>query len=200
MRSGFDGVVLAGGDSARMGRDKALVRLPSGATLLENAVDSLRKAGAGRIWVSRAHQDPADDGCAAKCLPDLLSRRGPAGGMLTALAELSAEPLVFLPCDMPRIPVAWLRRLGRRAREDLRRPMVTVSGAGRLQPLVCALPQGCLPPLANAVARGHLAVGRLLSDLDASVLQGLEEIALLNVNHYATVRHLEQMPGGPACC
>lgn len=67
------GIVLAGGRSSRMGRDKAL--LPwHGRTLLEHMRGLLRQAGAQRVWVSGAY--PAFAG-----IPDRIAHCGPLGGL-----------------------------------------------------------------------------------------------------------------------
>ena len=47
----FTGVVLAGGRSSRMGRDKALLEI-DGCTLLDRAVALLHEAGAATVIVS----------------------------------------------------------------------------------------------------------------------------------------------------
>ncbi|UUS13945.1 NTP transferase domain-containing protein [Stenotrophomonas sp. CD2] len=69
MNGAINGIVLAGGLSSRMGRDKAL--LPwKGRTLLEHMRGLLLQAGAGRVWVSGDY--PAFGG-----IPDQVARCGP---------------------------------------------------------------------------------------------------------------------------
>ncbi len=96
--SGTGALILAGGRSRRMGRDKATL-VWRGRTLLERAQDLARAAGADPVLVSGR-----DDGLADP-LPDL----GPAGGVL-ALAEhwnrhLRTLPVrwLLLPVDMPAL-------------------------------------------------------------------------------------------------
>jgi len=45
------GIILSAGESSRMGRPKALLRLPSGDTLLTDQVLRLKEAGVSRIYV-----------------------------------------------------------------------------------------------------------------------------------------------------
>ena len=63
----IDGIVLAGGLSSRMGRDKAL--LPGTAARCWNMRGLLLQAGAGRVWVSGDY--PAFGG-----IPDRVARCG----------------------------------------------------------------------------------------------------------------------------
>jgi len=92
----FAGVVLAGGASSRMGRDKAL--LPwRGRTLLEEAVRTLTAAGANPVLVSGDR--PAYDH-----VPDVFPGRGPLGGLASVLQQrpgLKDRILVVTPVDTP---------------------------------------------------------------------------------------------------
>lgn len=99
----FDGVVLAGGQSSRMGTDKAA--LPwRGRPLLQHMRDLLEQAGAQRVLTC----GPGPD---AQSLPDRQPGLGPLGGLLT-LAQTQPDGIyLILPVDMPRLTSALLRRL-----------------------------------------------------------------------------------------
>lgn len=97
------GLVLAGGRSMRMGRDKAL--LPWGAaTLLDHMLAILRDAGATRCLVSGA-RDGYD--AIADRYPDL----GPVGGIASAAAALGPGRLLVVPVDMPLLDASMLKPL-----------------------------------------------------------------------------------------
>ena len=99
----IDGIVLAGGLSSRMGRDKAL--LPwHGRTLLEHMRGLLLQAGAGRVWVSGDH--PAFGG-----IPDRVARCGPLGGLYSVAMQMPDGPAWVVPVDTPRVTPALLQRL-----------------------------------------------------------------------------------------
>ena len=79
------GVVLAGGRSRRMGRDKSLLRLggDTAPTLLERSIVLLRPL-CEQVWVScRAGQTYAGQ----TCVPDLLPASGPICGVHAALVR-----------------------------------------------------------------------------------------------------------------
>ena len=108
------GFVLAGGRSRRMGQDKVL--LPwCGTTLLDLALDKLRavcsrvRICSNRLDLHEAVPVLADaevviDGM--KCGPI-----GPMGGLLAALEQTKTDWNLFLPVDMPLLPVEMLQEM-----------------------------------------------------------------------------------------
>jgi len=112
VRSGATGIdpvagiaisILAGGLSARMGRDKARMRL-SQSSLLGHVRKMADELGVSVRIIRR----------------DLVSRCGPLGGIYTALKTSGAEAEIFLACDMPFVPVELLRQLVRRSNSGRR--------------------------------------------------------------------------------
>lgn len=100
---GWTGVVLAGGQSTRMGRDKAL--LPwRGRPLLEHMTALLASAGAARVVVSGDH--PRYQGIVDPC-----PQRGPLGGLHGVAQALGDGTLLVVPVDMPGLTVSLLQRL-----------------------------------------------------------------------------------------
>jgi len=79
-----EAVILAGGKSSRMGKDKCSLTL-DGRTLLVHVKEALLAAGFEPKVV-------VDD-----LLPDL----GPIGGVVTALQKTERNCVMFLGCDMP---------------------------------------------------------------------------------------------------
>lgn len=103
MRTDFTGIVLAGGRSSRMGRDKA--ELPWGrGTLLDRMVESLRDAGAREVVVSGR---PGGQGGVADAWP----ARGPVGGIASVLPRVADGDFVVVPVDLPLLQPAHLLAL-----------------------------------------------------------------------------------------
>jgi molybdopterin-guanine dinucleotide biosynthesis protein A len=93
------GVVLAGGQSSRMGKDKASL-IYHGKTLREHMTELLERSGADTVWISG--KDGIKDTVAI----------GPLGGVLACLDAASDDAvLLFCPVDMPLLSVATLRAL-----------------------------------------------------------------------------------------
>ncbi|MGV2873288.1 molybdenum cofactor guanylyltransferase [Colwellia sp. E150_009] len=88
------GVVLAGGLSSRMGRNKAQLLRNEHAMLsmLEFSKQLLNDSGINNIVVSGDNYD----------VPDKIKRSGPVGGILSVLAKYpQAKSLLILPVDLP---------------------------------------------------------------------------------------------------
>jgi molybdopterin-guanine dinucleotide biosynthesis protein A len=93
------GVVLAGGQSSRMGRDKAQL-VYHGQSLLTRMRDLLGEAGADEVWISG--KGGIEDRAAI----------GPLGGIIACLEAAPEDAvLLFCPVDMPLLTADTLRVL-----------------------------------------------------------------------------------------
>jgi len=148
--------VLAGGRSTRMGRDKALVEW-RGRTLIEHALDKLRSLNAHpRILGSRPDLD-----CFAPVIPDNFPGRGPLGGIEAALSLTDTDLNLFLPVDLPLLPVEFLRWMI--ARAAITNAVATIpSLGGRPHPLCAIHHRRLLPGIRTALAQGDAKVMRVI--------------------------------------
>lgn len=103
LKQRFNGAILAGGKSSRMGSDKALLTLEN-QTLLEKAKNSLLAAGAQSVVICRDSNEPD---CKADIHPDC----GPLGGIYTAIFYKPDLPLVIIPVDLPNLGPAEISDL-----------------------------------------------------------------------------------------
>lgn len=98
------GIVLAGGRSSRMGRDKAMLDW-HGRPLLARQLERLRAAGVDAARVSGRRPDY--DG-----IPDAMPDAGPVGGLAgIAAAVTGTVQLLVVPVDMPLLTPDLLARL-----------------------------------------------------------------------------------------
>ena len=134
-------VLLAGGRSRRMGRDKALLPLADGRLLWQRQLDVLRALEPAELFVSGPWREgfPA----ALVCLEDEGESRGPLSGIAAALGATRAERLAVLAIDLPRMTVGFLRGLLERA-EDGRGVVPRHGVDGPYEPLAAVYPAGCL--------------------------------------------------------
>jgi molybdenum cofactor guanylyltransferase len=96
------GLVLAGGESRRMGRDKALLER-DGSTQLGRTVRLLARH-AGRTFVS-TRPDQADEPERRRFeqIVDRYSGIGPIAGILSALEQEPGRSWLVLACDLPNV-------------------------------------------------------------------------------------------------
>lgn len=169
------GVVLAGGRSSRMGRDKA--ELAWGAqSLIEHQVGLLKSLGCDSVLVA-GRNDPR-----WPSLPDAKPFRGPVEGVANVLGVMAPMFAVapgkalFIPLDMPLLGKAALERLVRE-----KAPLAAFEG----YPLPCAF--AVTRGVAEAVAAYNKAPRVSMKGLwdvvpGAAWLQGVPEACLANIN------------------
>jgi molybdopterin-guanine dinucleotide biosynthesis protein A len=189
--------LLSGGESRRMGRDKALLPHPEGGTWLERTLILLGQLGAPITLLSRypahlelAHglharqADTPQPGQASSITA--LAEPPPWDGPLLALHRLMQrypdERLLLCPVDMPQLTLAALHTLLAAAAESPTRLHLAHDGE-RLQPLLGLYPSSApiRTHLAAAVERGER---RLQSWLAAQPCKAvpLDPGAIRNVN------------------
>jgi molybdenum cofactor guanylyltransferase len=102
-------VLLAGGESRRMGKDKATIAY-RGRPLYQIQLELLRQLEPHELFVS-AKTDPFWRPGDAQFVADQLPSRGPMSGIAAALSRLSSDHLVVLAIDLPFMRADYLRRI-----------------------------------------------------------------------------------------
>jgi molybdenum cofactor guanylyltransferase len=128
-------VLLAGGESRRMGKEKATIVF-NGEPLWQSQITLLRHLGAEKLLVSaRAERSwrPAN----TELVLDRPPSRGPISGLTAALARTRTSHLVALGVDMPFVTVAQLQDLCHRANAGCG---VVPTIGGRAEPLAAVYP------------------------------------------------------------
>lgn len=177
------GLVLAGGRSERMGRDKAGI-LIEGSTLLERTA-ALLDGCVMSVSVS-VRADQADDELRRQypLLLDSGSGLGPANGLRAAHLSDPAAAWLVLACDMPGLDREAIEALVA-ARDPARAATSWRSPVNGLPEPLCAIWEpATLARLASLVAAaGHPVSPRaLLAESDTLLLDAPRSAALLNLN------------------
>jgi molybdopterin-guanine dinucleotide biosynthesis protein A len=156
-------VVLVGGRSTRMGRDKAtFVPNPrDGRTLTTMVLDALSPLAHVALLAGR--EIPGAD---VPAVPDQYPDAGPLGGIASALAEVRTDLAVVAACDMPSIVPALVERMLQRATQDTTAMCVLCRGDRGLEPLLSVWRAREAAPLLDAALRDgvravHEALGRI---------------------------------------
>ena len=102
--------VLAGGESSRMGSDKALLALPSGETMLRRALVTARQVAGTVMLVAPEERYPELRG-ELRIIADVYPGRGPLAGIHAALRASETEWNLVLGVDTPRVTPELLRFL-----------------------------------------------------------------------------------------
>lgn len=145
----FSAALLAGGESRRMGRDKATLEF-CGQPLWRRQLATLRALEPSRVFVS-ARSSPSWLPNDVELLVDDPPSRGPLSGLAKALNELATTHLVVLAVDMPFVTVDELTELLGLATEGC--GIVPIIGE-RAEPLAAVYPASAAGDFAAALA-GH---------------------------------------------
>ncbi|MCX5930992.1 MAG: molybdenum cofactor guanylyltransferase [Cyanobacteria bacterium] len=184
--------LLSGGDSRRMGTDKALLPHPQGGTWLERALQLLAGLGAPLTLVSRhrshgrlAHEVNRRLGLEIEVLLEPPPREGPLLALTRLMALHPGQRLLLAPVDMPRLQLESLRALVAAAEAGFDPDTIHLAHDGhRLQPLLGLYPA---TPSNRAAAeaftgRGGRSLLRWLEQTRCVCAVNLDPAQLLNAN------------------
>ncbi|MEW6034723.1 MAG: molybdenum cofactor guanylyltransferase [Chloroflexota bacterium] len=191
------GVVLAGGRSRRLGRDKAFEGL-GGESLLERAVRSL--AGlAGVVVVVGQKSAPAPDvrRLGARVVEDIYPGKGPLGGIHSGLVASTTPYVLVVGCDMPFLNRGLLGYLlGLRSGFDAVVPRVS----GKPEPLHAVYSKACLPVVERQLREDKPAVHVLLEELRVRYVEqdkverfDPQHLSFFNVNSAADMEKAREL-------
>jgi molybdopterin-guanine dinucleotide biosynthesis protein A len=163
------GVVLAGGASRRMGRDKALLEFggePLAARIARRlsaiCQEVLIASGDGHRLARLGYREVADarEGC------------GPLAGIVAGLEAARSPLAAVVAVDMPAADPAVFLALA--ARWDGAAPAVVAQVAGRVEPLHGIYARSATAALRSRLASGQRSVHRVLAELRATVVDAAE--------------------------
>jgi molybdopterin-guanine dinucleotide biosynthesis protein A len=152
----FTAVLLAGGDSSRMGRPKALLDY-RGVPLWKWQADKLLALAPAELLISTRPDLPLERG-PWKIIHDQETGRGPLAGIAAALRAASSDFLIVLAVDMPAITAEFLQKL-----KDLAGPRGVVPQLdGHYQGLAAIYPTRVCTILQRVLSSGDRSVQRVV--------------------------------------
>lgn len=182
--------ILSGGNSTRMGEDKGLKPIlgkPGIMYLLEmlqaqdiNPIIIANKAGYDQLGV--------------QVINDLVSDKGPLGGVYTALNDAGTDVLI-LAADTPFVSAVVIQLLLEKREED---KINVVRYNGRIQPLCGVYPAACLKEVGERIRDSRLKMMDLLDGFPIHFidLDGEEEVFHNNntpADHAIAVNYLRKL-------
>ena len=179
------GVVLAGGQSRRMGFNKAEAEM-HGESMLIRMIDKLQKITPS-ILISSGTTSYPDI-----ALPQILDEYpqcGPLGGIYSALKASNTSLNLVVSCDMPLVSIAMLEHIVAKAKESKAFITLPVDYDGQLQMMCAVYHRDVLPILQQQLDVNQFKMKNLL-DLVATKYVEISkehplycEHAFMNVNN-----------------
>lgn len=181
------GFVLAGGQSRRMGRDKAGIEWGR-ETLLTHGLKRMRDAFPEVIILGPSSSD------SFRSLRDKFANCGPLAGIHSGLHHSKTDWNFFLAVDMPLVPTALLQFIASKCGPsylavvpeapvpgldvpDLESRSASNGTSRRLQPVCAAYHRALLPVLERALSNRELSIQRLLEQA-AQGMMGTQATAI----------------------
>jgi molybdopterin-guanine dinucleotide biosynthesis protein A len=172
----FSVAILIGGDSSRMGSDKATYEV-DGTAMAVRVAQAAQSAGASEVLLIGGTQAKAKK-LTGTWKKDGFPGEGPLGGVITALKASSHDSVVVLSCDMPFITDAVISSLVR----GLADAQASVGRTDRLNWLCAAWSkEECLTTLQSVWKRNERAVHRAAVLLDVAEVP-VPAVAVRNIN------------------
>lgn len=173
------GLVLAGGESRRMGRDKAALTV-DGRSLLERAV-ALVDEVCEKTYVSVRHATTEGDRGRYAQIEDRHGGVGPADGIVSALLSHTTTGWLVVACDLPRLSVTTLAALV--AARDVHSDATAYSDAAGLPEPLCAIYEpSCRDTMVGFLQRDVRCPRKMLLSMNTHLLAPAADDALANAN------------------
>ena len=200
MTSSIHGLILAGGQSTRMGTDKAFIELGAvGQPLVLVSRDALLAAGATTVRCVGGDGDRLR-ALDLEVLDDEHPGEGPLGGLLTGIraatgavrvrrgagaadAPTDDKIVVVLTCDLPAIDAATVTALVEALTADETADAAVPMLDGRRQILTAAYRVRVLGRLDEQYLAGERSVRRAVASLRVVELEDIDRKALVDVDH-----------------
>jgi len=170
----FSAVLLAGGKSTRMGRDKAAVVFED-RPLWERQLATLAALQPRELFISGRPDGPYID-CGTELIADLHPGCGPLSGLEAACWRMQTPLLCLLAIDLPWMTPAFLERLVKMAIQDGRG--IVPRNGDYFEPLAAIYPRAILSLVGEHLRHGDHSMQRLIQravDLDLMIVYPLLE-------------------------
>jgi molybdopterin-guanine dinucleotide biosynthesis protein A len=138
--------ILTGGQSSRMGTNKAFTRV-GGVPIIERILQRIGDLGEETILITNTPAEYAHLGLPA--YPDRISGKGPLGGLYTALSEAHCPYILAVSCDQPFLnPVLLQALIDQRSDVDV---VVPLDREDYPQSMHAIYGKGCLPAIRDCL-------------------------------------------------
>jgi molybdenum cofactor guanylyltransferase len=188
------GVILAGGQSRRMGRDKAFLPFGKG-LLIERVIEVVQQVIDDVILITNTPEQYQHFGL--PMFSDVIPQAGSLGGIYTGLVSAKTPHSLCLACDMPFVKPEFLRLLCDTAAEA---DVVIPRNAEDFQPLCAVYSQVCRDPIRHKIEVGQLKITGFFDQVRVRVIDGdlltrydPTDVMFFNANtpeEYAKAQHM----------
>jgi molybdopterin-guanine dinucleotide biosynthesis protein A/nucleoside-triphosphatase THEP1 len=149
IRTRATAIIMAGGDSSRLGRDKALLPV-NGRPIIEHIYNQLRPHFE-QIIISAGEPDKYAF-LGVEVVSDIVSGQGPLMGISSAMQASRNDLNFVIACDIPNVNIRFMKRLLRESKDF--DAVIPVSGGKKYEPLFAVYRKTLLKTMNRTLASG----------------------------------------------
>lgn len=162
----FSASILAGGESRRMGTNKALLKLGD-RSMFEYVLSTVSRLQLDEIFAVGDQRQALS----VTIVPDRRHKSGPVAGLEAALQYAQSEHVLLLACDMPYVQPEILQLLLDASSGGLHNQAVVPAPNGRWQGLPGVFHRSALGEIAKQLDVGNRSMNGILSQLNVRVIK-----------------------------
>lgn len=171
--------ILAGGKSSRMGSDKGMLPLNE-TVFIAHIVKALEEASVKNITIVSANTDY--DFLSCNRIEDIISDKGPVGGIFTALSHSKTKHNIILSVDIPLISaeiITWLI-----ANIDEEKQITQVKVLDKISPLIAVYDKDVVSIFEEHLRREYLKLKMVVAQIPHQTIEVPEKWCTLlqNIN------------------
>lgn len=174
-------VLLMGGQSTRMGQDKAYLDY-CGVPFWKQIADEMQKCGETYLSVNSRNNSP---NTSYSIIIDEYENIGPMGGICSGLNKIKESVAFFAPCDIPTIPVEFIQAVMDQYEENYD-GVVVASKTGKCYPTIGVYPKKILKQLRKQIEEKDYRLMNLIQSCNVKVVSEQElavtSFELMNIN------------------
>lgn len=180
-------VILCGGQSRRMGRNKSLLEI-NNQKVIDIMVEEVKQITNNVILIAK--DEAAYKHLNIPIYKDRYEDSGPLAGIETAMHHVEAESYLFTACDMPFINKAIYRYLLQFLKDV---DAVVPKYEGRVHPLASLYRRTCLPVIQGKLEEGDLRVRSFYDEVNIKFVDDFKDFDPFHVKkHFFNMNNPDQ--------
>ncbi len=187
MAEPLTGIILAGGESSRMGVDKGLIPY-RGKPFVQHIIEALQP-WVGEIIIASGRSEY--DRFQLRRVSDLIEDAGPLAGIYTGLFYTKTRGNLILSCDIPLINASVLAQLVAHRAEPFQ--VIQMQHQNETMPLIALYKKGCMRTCLKLIESGERRVRVWVDQLRSKAISASDATAryMVNINTPSELKKIE---------
>lgn len=160
-------VILAGGNSTRMGFDKQLLSI-NNQRLIDIIIDKLQTEFSQIIVVTNRIEYYLKSNYMV--IKDKIKGKGPLGGVHSGLVEAQSKFVYFIACDMPNVNIDYIKYMKKKIKQSDVKACITKCGM-HIEPFNAFYSRDIISDIEKYLLEGGTSIKPLLRELNIHYIE-----------------------------